>query len=118
MHAFLKPAVPQACLTKPLMICLQVLEETGLNISGIKFAAVANTVFPQGRHYVTIFMMVSHCSGALQSMPRWDMQQQCNQHACTSSVWFTFTCSSSSANSRGLFVSAVTHVVPSPWLGL
>jgi hypothetical protein len=35
---------------------LQVLEETGITISNVHFAAVENVVFPTGQHYVVIFM--------------------------------------------------------------
>jgi hypothetical protein len=35
---------------------LQVLEETGISISDVRFAAAENVVFPTGQHYVVIFM--------------------------------------------------------------
>jgi hypothetical protein len=38
---------------------LQVLEETGIAISDVRFAAAENVVFPTGQHYVVIFMQGS-----------------------------------------------------------
>lgn len=35
---------------------MQVLEETGITISNVRFAAAENVVFPTGQHYVVIFM--------------------------------------------------------------
>ncbi|WIA34473.1 hypothetical protein OEZ86_012804 [Tetradesmus obliquus] len=34
----------------------EVLEETGITISNVRFAAAENVVFPTGQHYVVIFM--------------------------------------------------------------
>jgi hypothetical protein len=38
------------------LLSLQVLEETGITISDVHFAAAENVVFPTGQHYVVIFM--------------------------------------------------------------
>ena len=35
---------------------LQVLEETGVHIHDVKFAAVENVIFTTGQHYVVVFM--------------------------------------------------------------
>ncbi|KAF6260042.1 hypothetical protein COO60DRAFT_1637857 [Scenedesmus sp. NREL 46B-D3] len=34
----------------------EVVEETGIAISAVRFAAAENVVFPTGQHYVVIFM--------------------------------------------------------------
>jgi hypothetical protein len=34
----------------------QVLEETGVEVQGVKFAALENVIFPSGQHYVVVFM--------------------------------------------------------------
>jgi 8-oxo-dGTP diphosphatase len=34
----------------------EVLEETGLVVGNIKFLTATNDVFPEGKHYVTIFV--------------------------------------------------------------
>lgn len=33
------------------------MEETGIAVSDVSFATAENTVFPEGKHYVTIFML-------------------------------------------------------------
>lgn len=37
----------------------QVLEETGIDIQGAAFATAENSVFPNGKHYVTIFVLAT-----------------------------------------------------------
>ena len=53
-----QPAGECCALAPPARPGLQVLEETGLQLPGARFATAVNTVFPSGKHYVTIFMQV------------------------------------------------------------
>lgn len=48
----------EACATR------EVLEETGIAVSDVCFATAENTVFPEGKHYVTIFMHAQAPTGA------------------------------------------------------
>jgi hypothetical protein len=48
-----------ACYKSRALFGLQVLEETGIAISNVRFAAAENVVFPTGQHYVVIFMQGS-----------------------------------------------------------
>lgn len=42
----------------------EVAEETGVQIAGVRFAAVTNDVFTdEDRHYVTVWMLSDHVSG-------------------------------------------------------
>ena len=46
----------------------EVLEETGLKIKNIRFAAATNDISPEERtHYLTIFMVADYDSGELQN---------------------------------------------------
>lgn len=38
---------------------LQVLEETGVAVHNAQFATAENSVFPDGKHYVTIFVLAA-----------------------------------------------------------
>ncbi len=47
----------------------ETLEETGLSIKNINFAAATNDIFTaEGKHYITIFMTAEYDSGDLQIM--------------------------------------------------
>jgi len=56
----------------------EVLEETNLQISNLKFHAVTNDIFEEeNKHYITIFMKCDFASGELQNMEpqkceKWD----------------------------------------------
>jgi hypothetical protein len=54
------PVHPQQCCAC-LLACvrLQVLEETGIAVQGPVFATAENSVFPNGKHYVTIFVLAA-----------------------------------------------------------
>lgn len=42
-----------------LPITAQVLEETGIIVENAAFVTAENTVFPDGKHYVTIFVLAT-----------------------------------------------------------
>lgn len=44
--------------------CLQVLEETGLELGSAEYAYAVNSVFPSGAHYVTVFCRAAAPPGA------------------------------------------------------
>jgi 8-oxo-dGTP diphosphatase len=46
-----------ACVTR------EVLEETGLKISNIKFGSITNDIFDSGKHFITVFMVCDWESG-------------------------------------------------------
>lgn len=46
----------------------ETLEETSLQIKNVRFAAVTNDIFPEGKHYVTIFMLADYGSGEVKLM--------------------------------------------------
>lgn len=48
---------PEACAAR------EVREETGIEIAGLAFAGVTNDLFPDGRHYVTLWFRARWASG-------------------------------------------------------
>ena len=60
----------------------EVLEETNLQITNIKFHAVTNDIFKkENKHYITIFMESDYSSGELQNM---------EPYKCEKWDWFTW----------------------------
>lgn len=53
-------AVPRCAVPRCAMLCVQVLEETGVVVSDCFFATAENTVFvDSNKHYVTIFVLAT-----------------------------------------------------------
>lgn len=55
----------------------EVLEETGLEVAEVRLGPYTSDVFPEGRHYVTLFAVTRPVGGALevrepQKCERWD----------------------------------------------
>ena len=60
----------------------EVIEETNLNITNLKFHAVTNDIFDkENKHYITLFMTCDYASGELQNM---------EPHKCEKWDWFSW----------------------------
>jgi len=60
----------------------EVMEETGLEIKNIRFAAVTNDIFAEeNKHYVTVWMLSEWASGVVENR---------EPEKCTAQAWHTF----------------------------